>query len=602
MASVKPPAPDVADGRVNHRDARFDPITTEVVRRALLSVAGQMRTALLRAAFSVVLHEGLDFCCVLYDTKIRLLAQSPKSMPTWVGKMDFCIELTVDAVGGPGALEDGDILFSTYGYHIGSHPQDAAVIMPIFSEGRLVGYSAAKAHQADLGGKYIYGADTTDNFQEGVIFPGVKLYRRGKRDDDLFRTILANSRMPAYVNGDVHAAITAVHTGRRGLLRVIERYGYERFTTITEHMFDHGEAVMRHALSALADGRYPVRGAIDSNGVDDELIPFELAIEVAGSNVVVDFTNSPPEQRGPINNPLPNTVSAARFVVLCLAGLREHANEGHFRPIKVKTREGTLFHPRPPAPLFIYNWSARVASDSMYRALAEAMPEAIPAGGGGCLSVFVWWGHDDKGNTWDGGADHFAGQGASSRADGGTPLMHMANDGYRNVPVEIMESTSPILVEEFSLAPDSGGAGRFRGGLGVDATYRLLSAMTVTVIQERQKTPPWGLFGGEPARPNSWIIEDPDGRTRPGPGKLTAATLEKGTRMHVRGGGGGGYGPRDERPPAHVQADLRDGYLTEATARRDYPHAFADGTEKLTRESQSLPTLPGAAKAEEALQ
>jgi N-methylhydantoinase B len=555
------------------RVADADPITTEVIRHGLNSAAEQMKIALRRTAFSPVIYEMIDFCCALYDRDVRLLAQA-QALPAFLGTMNFCVESCVRSVGGPEQLEEGDIVFSTYGFDIGSHSQDAAVVAPAFVDGGLVGYAAIKAHHMDIGAKEPYCTDTTDNFQEGTIFPGVKLYRRGELQTDMYRTIVANSRLPVSLQGDLSAEILALKMGIAALLRLIERHGLETFRTSVERMFDHGEAVMRRFLERIPDGRYVERGAMDSNGVSDDLVPFEVAVEVDGSDIVVDFTNSPPEQSGPVNCPLPTTVSCARLAILSVTGGNELVNEGHLRPIEIRTKPGTMYHPKPPAPIFLYGWAGMQALDVIQRALAEAMPESVPAGSGGDLCAILWWGRTPDGGFWVNGSDHFAGQGALAYADGPPPMMHIAISGIRNTPAESLEARNPVLVRRFELAPDSGGAGRHRGGLGLEVEYELRESSFCTSTVERTRMAPWGLAGGGKGTTNIVRTFLPDGSAHEF-GKVTALPLPAGTRVHVRTGGGGGFGDPAERDPEAVSEDVRQEYVSEERSRLDYPHAFA---------------------------
>src|SRR6266550_6005027 len=269
-----------------------DPITTEVIRNALNSAANQMKRALIRTSFSPVIYEVLDFAVAIYDRQIRMLAQAP-SLPLFMGTMNFCIEAAVEAIGGEEALEPGDIILYNYPYGTGSHPQDAAVVMPIFlHDEELIGYSTIKGHWLDIGGKEPYSTDTVDVFQEGTIFPGVKLYSRGERVDDIYRMAIANSRVPKMVAGDINAEVVGVRTGAAALLRLVEKYGLETFQISVERMFDHGEQIVRAYFEKLPDGRYVGQGQMDNNGLDDNPVPFEVAVEVDGSTVRVDFTNS----------------------------------------------------------------------------------------------------------------------------------------------------------------------------------------------------------------------------------------------------------------------------------------------------------------------
>ena len=378
-----------------------DPVTTEVVRNSLNSAANQMKRALVRTAFSPVIYEVLDFAPAIYDRQVRLLAQAP-SMPHFMGTMNFCVEAAVAAVGGEAALEPGDILLYNEPYGTGSHPQDGALVMPVFlGGGELIGYAAVKGHWLDIGGKDPYSTDTVDVFQEGTVYPGVKLYRRGERAEDLLRTVLANTRVPKMAAGDIEAEVVSVRAGAEGLIRVVERFGLETFKLSVERMFDHGEAVVRRYFEKIPDGRYVGHGRLDDNGVETDPVPFEVAVEVNGSIVRIDYSRSPPMQAGPFNCPLPETVSASRVAITMLAGGSEAPCEGHFRPIEVVTRPGSMFHPVSPAPCFLYGWPAIQSIEVIYDALAKVIPERVPAWSGGDICSLVWWGiREHSGEPW----------------------------------------------------------------------------------------------------------------------------------------------------------------------------------------------------------
>jgi N-methylhydantoinase B len=331
---------------------------------------------------------------------------------------------------------------------------------------------------------------------------------------------------------------------------------------------------VRSWFETLPDGRYVGHGEMDSDGISEERVPFELAIEIDGSNVRVDYTNAPPERPGPINCPVPSTVSATRIAISMLAGGGESPNEGHFRAIDVVTKPGTLFHPEPPAPCFLYGWASDQAMEVIYQALYEAMPDAVPASCGGDICALVFWGNRERTREpWTDGGPHGVGQGASARGDGQNGLMHISEAATRVTSAEVAEAKNPWLMDRVELAQDSAGAGRHRGGLGVDHSFRFLEDSYMTSTVERTKNAPWGLAGGGEARPNAVELELPDG-TRVPYSKATRVEIPKGAVVHLRTGGGGGYGPPSERDPAAVREDVRNGYLSETKARELYPHAF----------------------------
>ncbi|QEW20814.1 Acetophenone carboxylase delta subunit [Marinibacterium anthonyi] len=551
-----------------------DPITTEVVRHALNSAANQMKRALVRTAFSPVIYEVLDFAVALYDKDVRLLAQAP-SLPMFMGTLNFCVIEAVKGIGGVENLNDGDIIIYNWPYGTGSHPQDLAVVMPAFHEGELVGYAAIKGHWLDIAGKDPYCTDTIDVYQEGTIYPGVKIVERGKMVDPIYRIILANSRVPKMIAGDLNAEIVGVRTGVRALLEVVARHGVEDFGRAVEQMFDHGERVVRNYFAGIPDGTYVGSGVMDDNGVETAQVPFDITVIVEGDSVRLDYSAAPPQQAGPINCPVPSTISTSRVAISMLAGMGEAPNEGHFRAIEVVTRPGTMFHPLPPAPCFLYGWPAVQAIEAVYQALSKALPDIVPAMSGGCICSLVHWGtREATGEPWADGAPHPVGQGAWKGHDGGT-MLHISESATRFSPVEVWESRNPWLVEKMELVPDSCGPGEWRGGMGVDFAFRMLEDTYVTTSVERTLNGPWGLQGGIGGRANAVRIERADG-TVEASAKATRIPMPKGDLLLLRTGGGGGYGDPARRSADAVKADLDDGYITETYARTHHPQVVLD--------------------------
>ena len=552
-----------------------DPVTTEVVRHSLQVAANYMKRALVRTAFSPTIYEVIDFAAAIYDREVRMLAQAP-TLPLFMGTMNFCVDAAVAAVGGEAALEPGDIILYNDPFGTGSHQQDAALVMPVFYRGEtLIGYTAIKAHLQDIGGKEPYSTDTVDVFQEGTIFPGLKLYKRGKLSDEVHRLLVANTRVPKYVVGDVEALVVAVRAGAAALCDVVDRFGLEDFDACVERMYDHGEAVVRGYFEKIPDGRYVAHGMMDNNGVDTDTIPFEVALEVEGSTVRVDYSNSPDMQGGPVNCPIASTVSATRMAIMWIAGGGDNVNEGYFRPVEIVTRPGTMFDPVWPAPSFLYFIPAMQAMEVILRAMSEVMPDAVPAASDCDIQATVWWGVDEEtGEPWAEGMPHMGGQGGWAGGDGQSCLMHPMEAATRNIPCEVYESRDPWLITKFEMAPDTCGPGRHRGGLGLDMDYTMCAESFVTVVIERHESKAWGLAGGgEGCRTNVAYVRHADGRRE----KVTKATrlkLGPGTTLEMRTAGGGGYGPAAERPVESVLADLREGYITEDHARAHYPHVF----------------------------
>lgn len=551
--------------------AAIDPITTEVIRHGLSSAAMQMKQGLVRTSFSPIIYESLDFAAALYDRQVRMLAQSP-SLPLFMGTLSFCVEAAVEGVGGEGNLEAGDVILLTDPFKTGSHPQDAAMVAPVFVEGELIGYSAIKAHWMDLGAKDpLYCTDSTEVFQEGVVFPGVKIQSAGEPVDDIVRIALANSRMPEGVGGDINAQMVGLNLGSEGLVRLVQRYGAERFLAAVERIYDHGEAVTRSFYEQLPDGRWVAEGQMDDNGIADDPVPFEVTVEIDGSQVTVDFSAAPDQLDGPMNCPIASTVSAARVPLTMLAGSGEGPNEGHFRPIEVRTRPGSVFEPLPPAASFFSGWSSGQAAEAVIRALAQATPGLAVADSGGDYCSALWWGVRESGEFWGGGGPNMVGRGAREGMDGPPPRMFFVASETRISSVEVIETRAPWVTLRHELAPDSGGPGRWRGGPGVDVAWEVYEDASVTPMLERTKTSPQGVAGGLPARPNSGELRLPDGTAR-SVTKETGLPAPRGTVLEFRTGGGGGFGAPGERDPEAVRADLEDELITPEHAREHYPH------------------------------
>ena len=555
-----------------NKSFKNDPITTEIIRNSLNSAAEQMKKSLIRSAFSPIIYEVLDFASAIYDIRYCMLAQSP-SLPGFMGTLSFCVEEAVKEVGGEKNLFDGDIIIYNNPYGSGSHSQDAAIVKPVFLEGKLIGYTAIKAHWLDTGGKEPYSTDTVDVFQEGTIYPGLKLYNKGELVEDIYKLIIANTRVPKAIIGDLNAQLNGVTAGANALKRIVNKFGYDLFYNSVVEIYNHGETLVRKSLKKIPDGIYQGFGQMDSNGVDDGVVKFKISIEVKDSNLILDLTETPDQQNGPINSPLPSTVSKARVAFSMMAGNGEQPNEGFFRPLVVKTRKGSMFDPVSPAPCFLNGWPGLQVIEVIYKILSEKLPEAFPASSGGCLIGAVWWGKREKdGESWADGAPHPVGQGGFSGGDGVTS-MHHNSAGTRISPTEIWESRNPWLIKKIELAKDSCGAGEFRGGLGLDLEFEMLEETYITTVVERTKFPPWGINSGKEGRANNVEVLKKNGKKFYMP-KKSGYKLGKGDSIVFKTGGGGGYGKPSERDIELIKNDLKQGYLSKEYVIQNYKHYY----------------------------
>ena len=553
-----------------NKKIKTDPITSEIIRNSLNSAAEQMKKALVRSAFSPIIYEVLDFASAIYDKNYCMLSQSP-SLPGFMGTLSFCVEQAVKEVGGEENIFDGDIIIYNNPYGSGSHSQDAALVKPVFIENKLIGYTAIKAHWLDTGGKEPYSTDTVDVFQEGTIYPGLKLYKKGKLEEDIFKLIKANSRVPKAIEGDLNAQLNGIIAGANALKRIVNKFGYELFYASVLEIYEHGEKLVRKSLQKIPDGTYSGFGQMDSNGVDEGVVKFKISIEVKGSDLILDFTDAPDQQNGPINCPLPSTVSKARVAFSTMAGNGEQPNEGFFRPLIVKTKKGTMFNPVSPAPCFLNGWPGLQVIEVIYRILSEKLPEAFPASSGGCLAAAVWWGKREKdGEPWADGAPHPVGQGGFYNGDGVTS-MHHNSAGTRISPTEIWESKNPWLINKIELAKDSCGAGEFRGGLGLDLEFEMIEETFITTVVERTKNPPWGIKDGKAGRANNVQVIKKNGDKFFMP-KKSGYKLDKGDKIIFLTGGGGGYGNPEFRKIEKIEYDLKQEYLSKKYVEENFKH------------------------------
>ncbi len=553
-----------------NKKIKTDPITSEIIRNSLNSAAEQMKKALVRSAFSPIIYEVLDFASAIYDKNYCMLSQSP-SLPGFMGTLSFCVEQAVKEVGGEENIFDGDIIIYNNPYGSGSHSQDAALVKPVFIENKLIGYTAIKAHWLDTGGKEPYSTDTVDVFQEGTIYPGLKLYKKGKLEEDIFKLIKANSRVPKAIEGDLNAQLNGIIAGANALKRIVNKFGYELFYASVLEIYEHGEKLVRKSLQKIPDGTYSGFGQMDSNGVDEGVVKFKISIEVKGSDLILDFTDAPDQQNGPINCPLPSTVSKARVAFSMMAGNGEQPNEGFFRPLIVKTKKGTMFNPVSPAPCFLNGWPGLQVIEVIYRILSEKLPEAFPASSGGCLAAAVWWGKREKdGEPWADGAPHPVGQGGFYNGDGVTS-MHHNSAGTRISPTEIWESKNPWLINKIELAKDSCGAGEFRGGLGLDLEFEMIEETFITTVVERTKNPPWGIKDGKAGRANNVQVIKKNGDKFFMP-KKSGYKLDKGDKIIFLTGGGGGYGNPAFRKIEKIEYDLKQEYLSKKYVEENFKH------------------------------
>jgi len=570
----------------------IDAITTEVVRYELVSAAEEIKRVFRRTTTIDALYELNDFGMSIYDADVNLIADAP-GIPLFAGPLDSAVRATLAGIGGPEHLAPGDVLVNTVPYDIGSQPIDAALIAPVFAGGELVAYTALKAHMGDLGGKDPYPTDSTDVFQEGLLLPGVWLYREGRLVDEIDRLIKQHSRIPWLTATNFIAGASALRIGGERVKALAERYGVAGFRTAIDEILAHGERISRNALNEIPDGEWEIVDYMDNNGVQLDQ-PVRIAVKVIkqGGDLIVDLSGSAPQQGGPINSPYPGTVAALRYVVKSLTAPRAPTNEGHFRPLKVIAPPGTLFHPEPPAPCFLSGWSQIRLLDLVPAALAEVIPDRVIAVSGCefCPIIMTSFDEQGRGKYVAGGADG-TGLGAGADRDGQNALFLHGGSAMANIPCEVREkSPVPIIIERYGLRQDSGGAGRFRGGLGVVKDfYPTIPVMTISVLEKTHATTVEGVEGGKAGALNA-VVYFPGTDREITRGKYKT-DMAPGDVVSLRSAGGAGWGDPFTRDPELLLEDVIDGYVSVEGAARDYGVAIVETTDGLAVDAQETASL-----------
>ena len=555
----------------------LDPITVEVIHNYYLSAAREMERNLMRTAYTTIVYEIRDFGLGIYDRNCRMLSESP-GLAVFTCGNDYGLQKSVEFIGIDN-FEPGDLVLTSYPYWSSAHPMDVLATSPIFYQDELIGFTAIKQHWIDLGQKEAgYMLDSTDVFQEGLIMPAMKLYRGGVRNEEIVNLIRFNSRIPDRVIGDMNAQISACRTGERRVAEMAERFGRDTLLEAIEEILDHGERISRARLAHLPKGTWEAEDWVDDDGINrDTMLKLKVKVTITDDEFIVDWTGSNPRTEGPMNLPIGASTGVSNLAFKGITTPDYPANAGHYRPLKVIAPPGTLVHALPPAPTFTL-WAGLLMPEVIMKALSQGMPDIIPACSGGDIFGIMGLGtHPETGLPWLEAHNEAVGFGAFEGNDGEDGIMHLSEPGCRNNPIEVMETKGPWLIENYSFLPDTGGPGEFRGGVGVTRSYRFLHPSQLLCIVKKTKTAPWGMNGGRDGRPGSttlWAGTDQEHTD----GSLHEKDLQPEDVLINRSGGGGDWGDPRRRDPQLVLADVRDGFVSERSAREDYGVAIHTGS------------------------
>ncbi len=550
----------------------IDPIGFSVFQNALVSVAEQMSAIIWRTSYSTVVREMLDYSTAVFDPRGRIVAQASR-IPMHLNSMSRSLRTTLERAYPPETWEEGDIVLMNDPYWGGQHLPDFQTFMPVFADGEMVAIVGTLAHHLDVGGMRpgSYAGDATEIFQEGLRIPPIRIARDYTLDPRLIDLIGANIRQPAKTLGDLRAQTAALRIGEQSVLELVERFDAEGFQELSDEAIASSERRMRACLEEMPKGTYEAEYFVDDDGVVDELIRIAVEVTIGGGELVVDFTGTDRQRRGPINATLSSTESAVYYVIMAVADATIPPNYGCYEPIRIIAPEGSVVNAQSPAPVVGRNAITHTIANVLFAAFAKALPKRIPAAYYGMSNVHILSGDGEEGDGqgWIFFDIEVGGWGARPTKDG-PDCYSQGIHNLANTPIEMVEASYPLRYRRYELLADSGGAGEFRGGLGVARDIEFLDRTGLLNTQfDKFKVAPFGLQGGGPGACGKLTLKE-NGQQVSLASKTVNQDLKHGDVLEMETQGGGGFGEPGRREPAHIRRDLREGKITPEGLRRDY--------------------------------
>ncbi len=561
----------------------MDPITFEVMKNALLNATEEMAYTIRRTAYSTNIKTRADFSCAFFDASFRVVAQS-FSQPPHLSSMKTAIPNALREYGAEN-LDPGDGLVLNDPHRGSSHLNDIALIAPVFAGKTRIGYLANMAHHVDVGGSTPSSLGVNrEIYQEGIIIPPTKIMRRGEIDNDVLGLILENVRAPHETGGDLRAQMGANLVGAIRIAELMDRYDVGQVEAFFDELLDYTERWARREIAALPAGVYKAEGYRDNNGFDDEPVKIAVAVQLRDGSARLDVTGSAPQQTGPLNATRSNTLAAIAVVIKSLIDPRILVNDGLYRCMDVIGPDNTVLTATWPAAV-VGAWElAQLTAELTLTSLRDALPDRIPACGKAIICNLGFAGNDPRKEAYYCYMETVGGGNGARPAKDGPDAIQTTIHNTENAPVEEVEINYPIRFARYGLIPDSGGAGRFRGGLGIRRDFEFPDCDTIfTVLSDGTRFPPWGLRGGGDGRTARFIL-DPDGNAERLPSKVSI-TVPKGGRVSVQTPGGGGFGHPLEREPDAVVRDVRDGKVSHRTASETYGVIYDAATWSVAHEA-----------------
>jgi N-methylhydantoinase B len=551
---------------------RVDPVTFEVVNNALVGVAEQMAATILRTSYSTVVREMLDYSTAVFNPEGHIIAQSCR-IPIHLNSMSRSLRTTLDGIIPIEDWNEGDIIVTNDPYLGGQHLPDVQTFMPIFVDGKIIAICGTLDHHLDVGGMRpgSYAGDAVEIFQEGLRIPPIKLFEKGKANERLLAVFDANVRQPDQTGGDLRAQAAALNIGRDGVLDLVRRYGSKTFENCLLDAIDTSETRMRAKIRELPEGEYYGEYYVDDDGVTDERIKVQVKLTIKDGGIHLDFAGTDKQRRAPTNATISSCESACYFAILSILDPTIPANFGLYKPITISAPEGTVVNAQPPAPVVGRNTITHTIVSAIMLALSEIVPERVTAGYYANSNVHILSGDGTGDNPSWILFDIEVGGGGARRTKDGVDCWSQGIHNLANTPIEMIEAMYPLRFTRYEFLPDTGGAGRTRGGLGVRRDIQFLDKSGVLETQfDKFKVEPFGLAGGKPGAIGKLFL-NPDGKA---PVSLKSKTmnqrLEKNDIFSMFTQGGGGYGPPAERDRNAIKRDIIEGKLTPEYVESDY--------------------------------
>ena len=550
-----------------------DPITVEIIRCALKAAANEMSVVLKRTAYNMMIYEVQDYCVSIVDHEGRTMSQNEGALPIFLADLGVAVQDGVEIYGLEN-IRSGDVFLVNHPEICGQHLNNMVVYTPFFWEGKLLCFLAVRAHWIDVGGGSTgFGSSNTrDVYEEGLQVRSVKIYNEGRPNTEVLRMIEDNIRFPESSLGDLRAQIACCRTGEERLNQICRKYSGRVFIEAVETIWDQTDKLVREAVRAIPDGDYEASSFLDDDGrVMNKTIPIKVKIAVRGDELTIDFSEVADQVPGFINCGSSGGMAAARVAFKALTSPQREVNEGSFRALKVILPPGKLLSARRPAPIGGWSLSLPTVLDTILRALAPALPERIPAAHKGDMGGYAIFGSDPKtGRRYV--CQNIIGGGWGGRPfeDGVSAAVSMCQGDVKNTPIELQELYYPLMYECHAFRTDSGGAGKYRGGIGVEVKVKPLTDFYLSRNTDRIKCPPWGLLGGGEGAVNGTIIQR-NGTEENLPGKFSHLLVHAGETVTFLTAGGGGYGKPTERDAEAVKQDVELGYVSQTKAKKDYP-------------------------------